>query len=210
MAKTKVKTKTTSAARAGETKKLTAAQRLEALENIVLQQNSKFEILADEIDKIRNLIASLAKRLNATIKAGEDGGISNDSVNKLILENNAKELKGRVDGLIESGVMTREDDTEIGRRTFVVAREIDEDGTIINPRVQFAVASMPEDFIPKILGKKVGDLIKPEDDLTLSLEITEVYQIAPPQEMENNFEEEEEAVETVEAAPEAKEAKAAE
>lgn len=192
MAKAKAKTKTP--AKSGETKKLTAAQRLEALEGLVIAQNRKFDILADEIDKSRNLIASLAKRLNATISAGEEGAISNDSVNKLILNSNVQELKNKVDGLIDAGLIKLNDSLEISDETFVVGQEVDEDGTVVNPRVQFAVGSLPQDFKDKLLGKKTGDLMKPEEDLTLSLEITEVYEIIKPDE-EKQFEEEEVAAE---------------
>ena len=185
-AKTKAKTKST--AKTGESKKLTAAQRLEALENIYLQQNKKFEILADEIDQMRSLLASLAKRLNAAITAGENGEISNDSVNKLIIDSNVKDLEGKVEQLVTSGILKKDDSLEISDKTFVVGREVDEDGTVVNPRVQFAVGSLPQDFKGKLLTKKVGDLIKPEEDLTLSLEITEVYGIVT-QETEKKFEE---------------------
>ncbi len=198
-AKKKTKTKAAPVAKAGETKKLTAAQRLEALETLVVQQNQKFDILADEIDKSRNLIASLAKRLNAAIQAGENGSISQDSVNKLILDDNINELKGKVDNLIKADVLKRDDELEIVDKTFVVGQEVDEDGTVVNPRVQFAVGSLPQDFKDKLLGKKVGDLIKPEEGLALSLEITEVYAIVTPQQ-DKKFEEEDAATE--EPAPE--------
>jgi len=184
--------KSTSKQKQGATKKLTAAQRLEVLENLILQQDRKFDILADELDKNRGLVSSLAKRLNAAIDAGEEGSLNNDTVNKMIINGNVSELKSKIDSLIDAGVLVLDKDLEVGEKTFVVGQEIDEDGTLINPRVQFAVGSLDPDFKKKILGKKTGDLLKPEEESTLSLEITEVYAIVTP-EIEKKFEEAKEA-----------------
>lgn len=180
MSKTKLKTKT------GVAKKPTATQRLNTLENLLAMQNKKFEILADEIDKSRNLITSLAKRLNATISAGESGDISTDTVNKLIVNSQVAELKGRVDSLVKSGLIQSSPDLVVGDNTFVVGQEVDAEGTVVNPRIQFPVGSLPEDFKSALMGKKVGDLIQPNAEIPVSMEIVELFEIVA-QDQEKDF-----------------------
>ena len=174
MRKTKEKKPTTEAKT--KTNKLTALERLSSLENMILSQHQKIEILADEIDKLRGTVGALAKRLNATIKAGEDGSLSNDSVNKLIINENLKELEGKVKFLVEQNVLEKDDSAVVSNKTFVVGREVDKEGTVINPRVQFAVGSLDANFQTQVIGFKVGDVI-PYQESDVSLEVVEIYKI---------------------------------
>jgi hypothetical protein len=165
---------------------MTAAQKLEALENSFMAQNQQIEILADEIDSLRQTLVAVNKRLNASIQAAEQGSLTGESVNKIILGDNMKELESRITFLVENGALVRSDDKEIDSMTFVVGREIDTTGNVTNPRVQFSVQSVDPQLKAQILGKKAGDVVaysETED----SLEITEVYQITDPK-TKKNFE----------------------
>jgi hypothetical protein len=167
-------------------KKLTAAQRITQLEETNLADNQNMQILAGEIDNLRQTMAALARRLNASITAGESGEISNDAVNKLLIEENTAELKGKVDFLIEQGVLEESKAADIHERSFVVGRELDEDKNVINPRIQFAVASIAPEVKELLLGKKVGDVVQNKDD-GINLEVVEILDIA--QKVEKNLEE---------------------
>ena len=164
-----------------EASKMTAAQRLEALENIAMQGNQKFEVLADEIDRLRTVIGGLNKRLNAVISAAEGGSLTADSVNKIIIDKAVKELEDKVTGLAKAGVLTKVDDnkTLITDRSFVVGREVDAEGNELNPRVQFALGSIDPSLRDKILGHKLGDLIPLSDGANIksTFEVTELYSI---------------------------------
>ena len=165
---------------------LTAAQKLEALENMFMSQNNQIEILADEIDRLRNQLVAVNKRLNSTIQAAEQGPISNDNVNKIILNENMKELESKVTFLKEQGVLVRNDETEISEKNFVVGREINTSGDVTNPRVQFSVGSIAPEVKAQIMGKKAGDVVAYSEGED-SLEITEVYDIVDPK-VKKNFE----------------------
>ena len=193
---TQVKSKKkTSTAPVRETK-LTAVQKIGLLEEKLINHEKNFIILAQENDKLKNLITSLAKRLNATIKAGEEGGINNKSVNDMIVRDNVKELEGRITFLQEQGVLKLNNEALTAEKTFVVGRELDESGSELNPRVQFAVGSLDKDIQKKIIGHKVGDLLRlAEGDP--ELEILEIYEIVDPK-IEQNFEESTEETEKVE------------
>jgi hypothetical protein len=180
--------------------KLNSAQKLKALETQVSTLNEKIgkleslfdnstTILAGEIDKITNVSKSIIKRLNAAITAGEGGDLSNDMVNKIILQEAEVDLQNKVKMLEKAGAIIKNDDAIIGKETFLVAREIDDDGNLINPRTQFKVGSLPDEITKPMLGKKLGDLIK-TGEAELTLEILEVYDVKDI-EVNKNFEEEE-------------------
>ena len=164
----------------------TASQKLEALENAYVQQNNQINILADEIDRLRQTVVALNKRLNASIQAAEGGGVSNESVNKIIMSENVKELESKITFLTEQGVLLRNDEAEITDNTFVVGRELDQEGNVTNPRVQFAVKTVEKEVKDKLYTKKAGDVIAYSENED-SLEITEVYEIVNPK-IKKNFE----------------------
>ena len=185
----KEKTKKTAAPKAEAKKAVappqTASQKLDALENAFIQQNQQIDILAEEIDRLRGTVVSLNKRLNASIQAAEQGGITGESVNKIILGENMKELEAKVTFLTEQGVLVRNDDSEIGDKSFVVGRELDTEGNVTNPRVQFSVGSIDQEVKGKLQGKKAGDVVAYSEGED-SLEITEVYDIVDPK-IKKNF-----------------------
>jgi len=172
--------------------KLTAVQKIGLLEEKLINHEKNFIILAQENDKLKNLITSLAKRLNATIRAGEvEGGITNKSVNDMIVKDNVKELEGKVTFLQEQGVLKLNNEAAITTQTFVVGRELDEDGKELNPRVQFAIGSLDKKIQDKLVGYKVGDLLRLEEG-DPELEILEIYEIVNPK-IDKKFEEDDSA-----------------
>jgi hypothetical protein len=179
-------TKAKKAPKATAPKKLTASQRIEALEGQYMASIQNNQILAGEIDNLRQTLTAVARRLNATISAGEKGDLSNDSVNDFLMEENTKELVDKVIYLVEQGVLEKSDE-EIGEKSFIVARELDAESNVVNPRIQFALASVLDEVKAHILGKKAGDVIDSQEEGGLLLEITEVFNIV--ERVEKNLEE---------------------
>ena len=167
-----------------QSKQLNGAQKLDALEkalaNMAARHDKQMEVVANEINRLNEYNVALAKRLNAIIKAGESQtGINSDSVKDVMTSEAAKELKGRVDMLIEQGVLVRNDTKEIDDDTFVVGREEDSEGKEVNPRTQFLVKALHPDTKAQILGKKVGDQIV-NDEIKQVMFITETYDLTQP------------------------------
>ena len=187
---TKIKTKKTKTgdilAKTIESKKLNATQRLAAVEQLMSGYDSKFNIIADELDKLSAYVNNLTRRLNATIQAGEDGGITSDSVKQIIIGENVKDLEGKVDMLQQNGVLSRNDEMVIADNSFIIGREIDDEGNVVNPRLQFLVGSIEQSYKEGLLGKKLGDTYKGKDS-SITLEITEIYEVAD-QNKEQKFE----------------------
>jgi hypothetical protein len=170
-----------------QTQTVTAAQRIEMLEKTTSTIRKMIELMAEEMDKIQQSQVALAKRLEATLKvAGSESGLSENSVNEFVINEQVKEYKEKVDILISQGVMTATE--EVGDNSFVVGKELTKEGEVVSPRTQASTKSLPEEVAKALLGKKVGDLVSFGDE-KLAFQIDEVYDIAPPQEKQVNLEE---------------------
>lgn len=163
--------------------KMNATQKLEALESKVLELEAKLdralELLLNRVNSLADTDVALAKRINAIVKAGDEGGVSSESVKNAVVNQAAQELKARVDMLIENGLLIQDNQSSITEESFVVGREVSSEGDEINPRIQFAVKSLGEQDQASVLGKKVGERVGDEKSQTF-MEITEVYTIKQP------------------------------
>jgi hypothetical protein len=161
--------------------KLNATQRIEALENSLLQSNQKFSILAEEIDRIAELVKRMGLKLNAVIEAGSGGNLSKEGVSQVLVDNAVKELKAKTEQFVTMGIIEPADqDASIDSdEYFIVGREVDENGNVINPRIQFALKSLEDSLRSTFLTKKIGDLVS-NDNKSFPIEIVELYKIAAP------------------------------
>ena len=83
-----------------------------------------------------------------------------------------KLLKQKVDESLANGKIEL---TEVvGDNSFIVARELDDAGQVVNPRIQFLTAKLMPELRDKFVGKQTGELIKTEEG-KLSLELMEIY-----------------------------------
>lgn len=167
--------------------KRSAGQRLDDLENAMLSSLQAVDQMAKESQVIKEAVKLLGNKLDATIKvAGEKGiTINDDEIAAKMVENNAADLKARVTGLCDNGVLTAQD--TISDTSFVVGREVDSTGKVVNPRLQFAVKAVPEAYQAILAGKKAGDLVVFEEG-KLSFEVLESYEIRSPQQPEQTAE----------------------
>ena len=186
----KKKTKQSAQSKATNAKKPTAARRIEGLEQALGAIDQSMGMLFNELQRISQVVQGLAIRLNAVIEAGEGGTISSDSVQKVIVAQNVKDLENKVNELVLQDVFKLSEEG-IGERTFVVGRELTQEGKEANPRAQFAFDSLSDEKLKEQLkGKKAGDIVKFEAENALDFEILEVYAVQDLPEKDINFEEE--------------------
>lgn len=160
-----------------QNEKLNASQRLELLESLVKTQSNQIQVMAQEIDKLGSVTSALVKRINAIVRSGDEGQqVNSKQINSLLISDAAKELEGKVNFLVEQGVLSLDNTNLVGLDSFVVGREVNSDGEEINPRIQFAVRSLKQEGQDKVLGKKVGDVISGEDGI--GMELLQVYSIS--------------------------------
>lgn len=173
MADKKTKNKTTNTA---SPKKLNAAQKLEALENMVMGIQQQVNIVAEEIDKVGYFVQQLGRRLNAS---NQVANISHESVNKVLIDESDKQLEAQVNMLLERGVLIESENGDVdNEECFIVGREIDGEGNVVGTRTQFAIMTLVPELRDKFIGQKKGSIVKNEQNENC-IEITEVYNVIP-------------------------------
>ena len=162
-----------------ETKKphLTATQRLEGLESAVMTLDAALANLTQTVGTIKQAIKLLSSKVDAVVVAGERKlDLSNSTVESLMIEENVRDLKSRVEGMTASGIVKPA--ATVGSNGFVVGRELNrESRAVANPRIQFAMRSLSSEAMKsQLLGLAPGALVDFGGEENL-LEIEEVYEI---------------------------------
>ena len=192
-----------------EKKGPSAGERLSALERTVVpavQRLGELEMLMFNLSRENEILKDALQLLNdkqlAVISLANDGlPLSDNNINEKIVKLKELDLKQRMEALVENGHI--EASEEITSNSFVVARELNKDGTVNNPRIQFMTARLVEEIQARFLEKKVGDLVVGEKEESLDMEIMEVYSFI---EQELAQEESSEEVEEIQGEEETKEA----
>jgi len=144
-----------------------AVQRVGELEMLMFNLSRENEILKDALQLLND------KQLAVISLANEGSPLTDHNINEKIVKLKELDLKQRMESLVENGHI--EASEEITENSFVVSRELNKDGTVNNPRIQFMTARLVEEIQSKFVGKKVGDLIVGEEENSLDMEIMEVY-----------------------------------
>lgn len=159
-------------------KQLTASERIDNLENTMMSLYQTADNIARDVLTIKDAIKLLGNKVDAIVKASVAGKpLTDENLASIMIENNVTELKGKVDGLITQGILVTEE--TVSADSFVVGREVDENGEVQNPRLQFAVASLQNDLKDKLIGQKTSSVVVFEEG-KLSFEVMEVYKIQSP------------------------------
>jgi len=165
-----------------EAKKVKASERLSAIESaLVSTQRRVGELemivfnLSRENDILKDALQLLHEKLESVIALSNEGkSLSNNNINEKVVMLKEQALKDRVDDLVNAKQITAAE--EVTDNSLVVARELNKNGTVENPRIQFLTSRLVEELQNKFIGKKVGELIKGEED-KLDLEIMEIYNV---------------------------------
>lgn len=156
-----------------------ATQKLSDLEQAVLSLYNVSDNLARDFMVLKDAVKLLNNKVSAIVQASTDGlELSDPVLNEIMVNNNIQELKERVDNMVLQSVIAPE--TQVSENSFVVGSELDTDGTVKNPRVQFALKALSPELQGKIKGANVGDVLHLQDG-KLDFKILESYTILPPQ-----------------------------
>ncbi len=116
------------------------------------------------------------RKVTASIKAGEQGTLSQNSVEQIIIEEDVKELVGKLKFLEKQGAIVKKDDKITDERTFIVGKQVNQEGKETVPRLQFAIMTLSEEVKKYFMNKKLGDKVQMEGESDV-VEIMEVYDI---------------------------------
>lgn len=163
-----------------QTKNLTAAQRLEGLEQAAIALDNAVRQVVLTQENIAQALKLLANKVDAIVKASNaDQPLNDEVLSQIMVQNNVEELRRRVEDMKTLGLLKQVE--SLPKNGFVVGREVDpESKEVQNPRVQIAVSALSEESQAKIVGSKPGDLIDFGKD-KLAVEIEEVYEIVEQQ-----------------------------
>lgn len=159
--------------------KRTASQRIDDLERGLMGLYQTCDNMARDMMTIKDAIKLLGNKLDAVTKASNNGEKLTDEVlSRIMVENNIEELKEKVTALVAQGILVAAED--VTAQSFVVGRELAEDGAIQNPRMQFVVSALNPEVKDKFPGSKVGQTLNLQEG-KWRFEIQESYNIVTPQ-----------------------------
>jgi len=177
-----------SASTKGESKPRSMVQRLVDLEKTTKNQGQIIQFLANQLNNLalqfngqNQNVSSMKFQLQSALEVSagiirslRDGlTLSEESIQSSIVANKEDNLKSQVEQLKAAGVLSVAESAT--PKTFVVAKELDDKGTLISGRTQFTVNQLSEDLSSKFTGAKTGD--KVEIDNGHVIEILELYDV---------------------------------
>lgn len=178
----------------------TASQRIEELEGTVEALVTNAQALNSDVVNLKNALRLLGSQVTAMIKLSTAGSaVNEDAIKQVMVAEYTKELSDKVDHFVNQGVLAKSETA--APNSFVVGRELDSDGAVVNTRTQFVLSELKQTIAEKILGSKAGDILTLEEG-KLRLEILELYSIQEakgPEALTNEQEPEKAAESTQEA-----------
>lgn len=158
---------------------LTAAQRLEGLEQAVTTLDGALRNIVNTVDMLHQAIKILGNKTDAIVKATNRGAeMTDETISAIMVENNVTELKQKVTDMVTTGLLVQSEIVE--EQSFIVGREIDPDTKkVANPRIQIGMSSLTQAAKDMMLGKKTGETVDFGNG-KLSIELEEVYRIVTP------------------------------
>lgn len=159
--------------------KRTASQRIDDMERGLMALYQTADNMARDMMTIKEAIKLLGNKLDSVVKASARGeALTDEVIAKIMVENNVEELKDKVTNLVNQGVLVAAE--EVGPNSFVVGREIDENGNVANPRMQFVVSALHGEIKDKFPGAKPGQTLDLQEG-KFKFEVQEVYDLQTPQ-----------------------------
>jgi hypothetical protein len=159
--------------------KKSATERLSNLESTLVGTLQALGELDNDRNASNEAIRQLSSKVDVIVTLLSSGKeVSNTNIGNLMVENKAAELAVGTAQMVNNGILVANETVE--ENSFVVGREVLEDGSVINPRIQFTVESTMPHLKAKLLGAKVLDKITVEEGKA-ALEVLEIYSINQPQ-----------------------------
>jgi hypothetical protein len=161
------------------TDKRTATQRIEDLERALMSLYQTADNMARDLMNVKDALKLLGNKADAMVKALQRDGvkINDETISEIMIENNIEELKQKVSTLVTQGILSPSE--EIADSSFVVGRDLDSEGKVVNPRLQFAFSGINPEVREKLKGRKAGEVITFAEDKN-KFEVLEVYTIGVP------------------------------
>lgn len=149
--------------------KITVAKVKEEFDIFVQNVSADLQTIANAVKNVNDVVNKLDNKVNVL---AEVSGQTN-ALKQALIDASVKAMKQQVDALIQANQLRNVGDTPADENSFVVGEELNKNNEVINPRIQFLLSQIKEDFRAKIIGSKAGDVILLDDDAKFV--IKEVY-----------------------------------
>src|ERR1022692_1507738 len=131
----------------------TASQRIEDLERGLMSMYQAFNGVAQDLNIAKEALKLLSNKVSSLLTVAQRGQpLTEENVTNVMIENNVEDLKGKIAGLISAGQLVPQD--TIASDSFVVGRQLDDKGAIVNPRIQFPLGALAPAVQEKLVGRK--------------------------------------------------------
>lgn len=172
---------------ANEVKKPKASERLSSLEMVVTNIDSNLAATSRRVGELELLLFNLSreneilkdalqllneKQLSIISLNNEGKPLTDDNINSKVVDLKEAALKERLNVELRAGNI--KESNVISENSVLVGRELNQEGVVENPRIQFLVGRLIPELKNKFIDKKVGDLIKGNDG-KFDIEIMEIY-----------------------------------
>ena len=156
-----------------------ASQKIQDLENALIGLYQTADNIVRDLNIIKDALKLLGNKVDSVVKATLAGEQPTDEViQRIMVENNIEELKNKLKVMVARGILAPGE--QVAQDSFLVGQDIDDQGNVINPRLQFALYAInPPELQQKFIGAKVGDVLNLQEG-KLKFKVTEVYQIQKP------------------------------
>jgi len=164
--------------------KRTASQRIDDMERGLMALYQTVDSMARDLMTIKEAIKLLGNKLDSVVKQARtcpnlSDALTDEKIAGQMVANNLEELKEKVAGYVANGAISPTETADAN--SFVVGAELNEDGTVANPRLQFVVQALSPAAKEKMIGAKAGDKVTVETWNFLVQEIYKFNDPTPPQ-----------------------------
>ena len=155
--------------------KRTASQKIDDLERAIMGLYQTTDNMARDLMVLKDAVKLLGNKLQSVVQLlGSGSAVTDESISQAMIQNNVSELRDKVTTLVSQGVLVASD--TVTDASFLVGREIAEDGSLVNPRLQFALSALGDELKAKLKEGKIGEIITLQEG-KLKFELLEVYTI---------------------------------
>ena len=152
---------------------------IQALQEILVSTNQ----VGRRIDRLEQNLSMLSARQGVIVKLASSGTLNEENYVNEVVRLKTESLKAEVDYMVKSGALVASEGP-VEASDYLVTEELDADEKVVNPRAQFGLETMTEEVKNKVVGAKLGDVIKMSDEY--SLRILEIYSIQNPNKEEDD------------------------
>ena len=156
--------------------------------NTLLSRLDQEKYRNDEFKQKMQVTTESVAGMVRLMRDGKD--FTEDNLSEAIAKNQEDRLVSQTDDMIKQGLLKETE--EVGKDSFIISKEFDEEGKLIARRNQFPLSRLVEKLQKEFIGKKVGDSVTLKEGN--KIDILQIFNIIEPESEKAKIPEEVEAL----------------